>query len=225
MGPGPPAPAIKPKSRLTRSRLARALLTSIATVTPLATSSSVVVATSSTGSLQPWDWTRVSLSGAASRYQACDHQTGGPGAIWCMLSSGFRPASAAGPHANAYRSQPVFSLATIQDSAPASQAPTARPGSRPVSARGSTQGVPSGTQLVHVPRNATREDVYTACRTAMKTAQSQGSAAMNEAEAECQSYYGSYCQAATKPLQAQGVAAIHEMGRDCSATQQAQPGA
>lgn len=74
------------------------------------------------------------------------------------------------------------------------------------------------------PRRALREDVYTACQTAMKTARSQGSAAMNEVEEECQSFCGSYCQAATKPLQAQGVAASQEMEDERSETQQPGPG-
>jgi hypothetical protein len=167
--------------RLTRSRLARPLLTSLGAITLLAGRSFVVVATSSTGSLHPWDWTRVNLSGAVDRYQVCDQQNHGLGTIRCMLSSGFRPASAAGAAASPHERQPLYSIATIQDLAPAANP---KQGSRSTAPRGE-----AGSQhLVHFPPKATQAEVDSACAAAMKTALARGPAAVQEVEAECNPY-------------------------------------
>jgi hypothetical protein len=87
----------------------------------------VVLAVASTGSAKPWEWTRTDPSLAMSRYQACAQQ--GLGAIGCMLSSGFHPASAAAGPARS-QDQPLFSVATIQDPMP-SPAPSHGPAARP----------------------------------------------------------------------------------------------
>jgi hypothetical protein len=219
--------ASKAKPRITRSRIAKPLLTSLGTVTMLATSSLVLLAVSATGSARPWDWTRADPSAAVSRYQVCGQQ--GLGAIGCMLSASFRPASAApatGTAGGAHQPrQPLFSVATVQDAAPAQaggasqrtappSAPVATAGSRSHAAGSSA----AGTQhLVEVPANATTDDVFAACQAAMKTAQSQGAAAMKEVEVECGADLATRCPAAVKTPQAQGAAAIQELETECRA--------
>src|SRR5215472_2493236 len=118
------ADANRPKRRITRSRLAKPLLTSMGSVTMLAASTFVLLAVASTGSAKPWDWTRADPAAALGRYQACGHQ--GLGAIGCMLGAGFRPANAALAPAGSTRAlQPLVSVATVQDQAPGA-APAAR---------------------------------------------------------------------------------------------------
>ena len=186
-----PAPR-SPRSRLTGSKVAKPLLTSLGTATMLAASTFVLLAVSSTGSARPWDWTRADPTAALGRYQACGHQ--GPGAIGCMLSASFRPASAAPGSGSIPRAQqPLYSIATVQDQAPA-QASGSTPASRATAGHssstarhGSTRYGTVGSQhVVKLPANATTADVLAACQAAMKTAQTQGTAAENEVVAECE---------------------------------------
>lgn len=108
--------ASKARPRITRSRIAKPLLTSLGTATMLAASSFVVLAVSSTGSVRPWDWTRMDPSAAIIRYRLCAQQ--GPGAIGCMLGAGFRQASAAPASREHTVQQPLFSVVTVHDPAP-----------------------------------------------------------------------------------------------------------
>src|SRR5262245_48659050 len=91
--PGPAGRPGRPKPRITRSRLAKPLLTALGSTSMLAASTFVILAVSSTGSVRPWDWLRADPALAAGRLQVCGHQ--GAGAIGCLLSGGFRPAAAA----------------------------------------------------------------------------------------------------------------------------------
>lgn len=181
----------------------------------LAASTFVVLAVSSTGSARPWDWTRADPAAAVSRYQLCGRQ--GLGAIGCMLSAGFVPAS--GAPAAGHRAQPLFSVATVQDQAPAGtsgsggRARPATPGSTS-STRSGSAGEESG-HLVKLPANASTDDVFIACQTAMKAAQTQGTAAMAEVEDECEADLASRCPAAMRPLQGEGTTAIQELEDEC----------
>jgi len=181
----------------------------------LAASSFVVLAVSSTGSERPWDWARADPAAAVSRYQLCGHQ--GLGAIGCMLSAGFVPASAA-PGRGHRSLQPLFSVATVQDQAPASTSGPSR-GARTGAGQGSTSRSGSEAEgsghLVKVPANASSDDILSACQTAMKTAQTQGTAAMTEVEDECEADLASRCPAATRTPEMQGAAAIQEMVDEC----------
>jgi hypothetical protein len=143
-GPGSPAVrASNPKPRTVRSRIAKPLLTSLGTTTMLAAGFLVVGAVSATGSVRPWDWTRADPSAAVARYELCRPQ--GPGAIGCMLSASFRPASAAPATHSANKTlQPLFSQATVQDPAP-SAAPASNASRGPASGTGSTSSSHSGT--------------------------------------------------------------------------------
>ncbi|TMC03489.1 MAG: hypothetical protein E6J41_27290 [Chloroflexi bacterium] len=171
-----------------KSKFAKPLLTSLGAATMLAASTFVLLAVSATGSARPWDWTRADPAVAASRYQVCGQQ--GLGAIGCMLGASFRPASASesGSSGAARKSlQPLLSVATVQDQ-PAAGA--SGPGSAP--ARGSSSGTRPGStgpsaapRLVKPPANTPPEDVLAACQAAMRTAQSQGPAAVREVEDEC----------------------------------------
>lgn len=207
------AEANRPRRRITRSRLAKPLLTSMGTITMLAASSFVLLAVASTGSAKPWDWTRAD---PAAALRVCGHQ--GLGAIGCMLSAGFHPANAAGAPATNRAGQPLMSIATMPDQ-------------EPTGATGNAQGVKTGSgstgqsrsgastgahpqHLVTVPAGATTDDVLTACANAMKTAQTQGAAAMTEVEDECESALQSRCPAVRMP-QAQGATAIAEMRDEC----------
>ena len=146
------ADANRPKRRITRSRLAKPLLTSMGSFTMLAASTLVLLAVASTGSARPWDWTRADPAAALGRYQACGHQ--GLGAIGCMLSAGFRPADAAPAPAGGTRVlQPLVSVATVQDQAPAST-PAARTasGSATHAGAGSSSGSAAGAHLPAGPR-------------------------------------------------------------------------
>jgi hypothetical protein len=208
--------ANKPKRRITRSRLAKPLLTSMGTITMLAASSFVVLAVSSTGSARPWDWTRADPAAAVSRYQVCGNQ--GAGTIGCMLSASFRPASAAPAPAGAHRAlQPLVSVATVQDQVPADasgsgQATRVTPGSKPGGGSGSAAA--GAHHLVVLPPGASTDDVLAACMAAMKTAQTQGAAAMKAVEVECEADLQPRCPAVRMP-QAQGAAAIQEMANVC----------
>ena len=216
--PGPGERASKPKSRLTRSRVAKPLLTSLGTITLLLGSTFVVVATSSTGSLNPSDWRQANLSGASSRFQFCGKQ--GVGAIGCMLSTGFASASATTAPANKAKAQPLIVTATMQDMQPpagSSAAGPAKAGSRPSGAHGG--GSWTKGSLVHLPSNATRMDVLAGCQTAMKTAISQGAAAVQEVVDECRDDYSSTCKLQMRTPTTQGMTAIKEMDDECSAYQ------
>jgi hypothetical protein len=208
--------ANKPKRRITRSRLAKPLLTSMGTITMLAASSFVLLAVASTGSAKPWDWTRADPATAASRYQVCGHQ--GLGAVGCMLSASFRPASAAPAQPATNRAlQPLVSVATVQDQVPADASGS---GSATRTATGSKAGGPSGSaaggahKLVNLRPGASMDEVFAACTSAMKTAQTQGAAAMKEVEVECEAGLQSQCPAVKMP-QSQGAAAIQEMENEC----------
>ena len=216
-GPGSAAPPVRPKSRLPRSRFAKPLLTSLGTATLLMGSTFVVVATSSTGSMNPFDWRQANLAGASARFQLCDGQ--GLGAIGCMLSSGFSSASATTAHARSSRSQPLFAMTTVQDPAPA-DTPGAKPGSKTAAAGGWTSSAWAKTHLVHLPNNATRADVLKACMTAMKGAVGQGAAAVKEVADECRADYSEYCKPQMRTPTAQGTAAIQEMDDECTIYQQ-----
>jgi hypothetical protein len=150
----------RPRRRITRSRLAKPLLTSTASITMLAAGTFVLLAVASTGSAKPWDWTRADPSAALGRYQACGHR--GPGAIGCMLAAGFRPASAAPPPAGSTRTlQPLVSVATVQDQATAAasgSAAAARPAAgstshvRSTPGSGPAAGAPSPCPAVRTPQ-------------------------------------------------------------------------
>jgi hypothetical protein len=205
-------PAPKPRPRLTRSRLAKPLLTSLGTATMLAASSFVLLAVSSTGSAKPWDWTRADPAGAVGRYVSCGYE--GLGAIGCMLSAGFRPAAATGA-ASHRAGQPLVSVATVQDPAPAQAAGSAQ-AARPA-AHGSPASGRAGSQhLVKLPANATMRDMFAACQAAMKTAQTQGATAMRQVEDECEADLAPSCPS-LKTSQTQGAAAIQEMEDECEA--------
>jgi hypothetical protein len=205
----------KPARRITRSRLAKPLLTSLGTVTMLAASSFVLLAVASTGSAKPWDWTRTDPAAALGRYQYCGHQ--GLGTIGCMLSSGFRPAAAAPATAAVQQpTQPLMSVATVQDQAPA-QAPGSASGSAgraaPAASRhGSAPPATTTRHLVQLQPGESTADILTACRTAMQAA--QGTAATTEVTGECVAALQPRCPAARMP-QAQGAAAIDELQAAC----------
>jgi hypothetical protein len=120
---------VKPNPRMTRSKVAKPLLTSLAVATLLAGAAFATVAASSTGSLKPWDWSHASWPVAAARYQACTQQKAGLDVFGCMLTAGARPAAAADAPAaaSAHRGAPPTSVVTIHDPAPAG--PAAPPGS------------------------------------------------------------------------------------------------
>jgi hypothetical protein len=213
------ADANRPRRRITRSRLAKPLLTSMGSITMVAASTFVLLAVASTGSARPWDWTRADPAAALGRYQACGHQ--GLGAIGCMLSAGFRPASAAPAASGTNRAlQPLVSVATVADQEPAGASSSAG-ASR--SASGSTGGhATTGTgahasqHLVALQPGESTSAVVSACLAAMKTAQTQGAAAMTEVEDECESALQSRCPAVRMP-QTQGTTAIQEMEDECAA--------
>jgi len=175
----------RPASRLTRSRFAKPLLTSLGTATMIVASTFVVVAVSSTGSLRPWDWMQADPSAAVSRYRDCGQQ--GLGAIGCMLSSGFRPAAASG---GSHRSsQPLFSTATVQDLGSAAS-PGASSG-KPSTSRGASPARPSAPavrpsvppHLVRVP--AVDDDLRARCPAPAATPRPQVSPAIEEPEDVC----------------------------------------
>jgi hypothetical protein len=215
------ADANRPKRRITRSRLAKPLLTSMGSITMVAASTFVLLAVASTGSAKPWDWTRADPAAALGRYQACSHQ--GLGALGCMLSAGFRPASATTTPAGSTRAlQPLVSVATVPDEASVSAAGSPA-GARTTSGSTGHAGSGSGTEpaerspqhLVTVAAGATTQQVINACVAAMKTAQTQGAAAMTEVVDECESDLQSRCPAVRMP-QLQGAAAIQEMADECA---------
>lgn len=211
--------ASKPARRITRSRLAKPLLTSLGTVTMLAASSFVLLAVASTGSAKPWDWTRADPAAALGRYQYCGHQ--GLGAIGCMLSSGFRPAAAAPATAAVQEpTQPLVSVATVQDQAPAQQQAQAQGSASgkagraaPAASRhGSAPPATTTHHLVQLQPGESTDDILTACRTAMQAA--QGTAATTEVTDECVAALQPRCPAVRMP-QAQGAAAIDELQAAC----------
>lgn len=122
--------AAKPKGRLPRSKVAKPLLTSLATATLLGSACFATIATYTTGSLLPWRWSHADWSVATVRYQVCGRQAQGLGVFSCMLRAGIRPgSSAATTAADAFRQgAPQYSLQTVQDPAPAAQ-PAAPSGS------------------------------------------------------------------------------------------------
>jgi len=215
------ADANRPKRRITRSRLAKPLLTSMGSITMVVASTFVLLAVASTGSARPWDWTRADPAAALGRYQACGHQ--GLGAIGCMLSAGFRPASAAPAPAGSNRAlRPLVSVATVQDEAPAaasSSAPGARTGSGSASGH---SGSRASQHLVTVMPGASTSDVISACTAAMKTALTRGAAAETEVVDECEADLQSRCPAVRMP-QAQGAAAIQELEDECAAPRSPAP--
>lgn len=224
-GLGPDARPNKPKPRLTKtkSRIAKPLLTSLGAITLLLSSTFVVVATSSTGSLNPSDWTQANLSGASSRFQFCGKQ--GVGAIGCMLGSGFASASANGGSAKKAKAQPLFATATVQDpmpaDSPASSAGAKKAGTKSSGARAAHASATG--RLVHLPSNATQADVLAACQTAMKTAMGQGAAAITEVVDECRDDYSSTCKTQMKTPTTQGMTAITELDDECTAYQRPGP--
>jgi hypothetical protein len=208
-----------------RSKLAKPLLTSLSAVTMLAASSFVLLAVSSTGSAKPWDWTRANPSAALSRYELCGRQ--GLGAIGCMLSASFHPAAAAeGASGDAHQSQqPLFSVATVADQAPA-ETPGTRPAAPAPGGAASTHrpNDTAGVQhLVKLPPNATMADVLAACRAAMTAAQTQGAATMKEVVTECEADLEPRCPAAMQPPTVQGAAAIQELESECRPPSPASP--
>jgi hypothetical protein len=150
---------VKPNPRLTRSKVAKPLLTSLAVATLLAGAAFATVAASSTGSLKPWDWSHASWSVATIRYQACTQQKGGLDVFGCMLTAGVRPASAADAPAAAaaHRGAPLTSVVTIHDPAPAGQAapPAVKPGPTAGASpgTGSAAGTGSHHHVVNPPVN------------------------------------------------------------------------
>jgi hypothetical protein len=217
--------ANKPKRRITRSRLAKPLLTSMGTITMLAASSFVLLAVASTGSAKPWDWTRADPAAAASRYQVCGHQ--GLGAIGCMLSASFRPASAAPSQSGTNRAlQPLVSVATVQDQVPADASAGSGSATRTASSpkTGGRSGSTAGAthRLVNLRPGASMADVIAACTAAMTTAQTQGATAMKEVEVECEAGLQSQCPAVKMP-QTQGAAAVQEMENECMPTRSPAP--
>ena len=205
-------PARKPGPRLTRSRLAKPLLTSLGSATILAASSFVLLAVASTGSAKPWDWTRADPAAAAGRYASCGHE--GMGAIGCMLSAGFRPAAATGAASHG-PVQPLMSVATVQDPPPAPAAGSAQAAGP--AAHGSTATAQTGSQhLVELPANATMRDLFAACQAAMRTAQTQGATAMREVGDECEADLAPGCPS-LRTSQTVGDAAIQEMEDECDA--------
>lgn len=217
-------------ARPMRSRLAKPLLTSLGAATMLAAASFVVLAVSSTGSVRPWDWTRADPAGALSRYQVCGER--GLGAVGCMLSAGARPAAAAEPVASRGSAQPLISVATVPDQAPAGS--TARPASGSAPARSAVHGVRpataptavDGTQhLVRVPAGASSQEVLAACQAAMRTAVPQGATAMREVETECQADLAPHCAAAAAAPPVQGATELQELEDECEAPVQPSPGA
>src|SRR5215467_11440732 len=86
----------RPKPRLTRSRAAKPLLTSLGATTLLVGIVFVVFAVATTGSLRPTDWTGASVSTAEVQYQACSQQAQGLDVVGCMFRLGTRPVLAAG---------------------------------------------------------------------------------------------------------------------------------
>jgi hypothetical protein len=183
------------------------------TITMLAASSFVLLAVASTGSANPLSWTRAD---PAAALRVCGHQ--GLGAIPCMLSASFRPASASPAGANRAL-QPLVSVATVPDQVPADASTSAR-GARTGSSSTGHSRSGAGTSaarpqhLVTLPPGASTEDVLAACMTAMKTAQTQGAAAETEVADECESDLESRCPAARMPT-AQGTAAITELEDEC----------
>jgi hypothetical protein len=210
-----PAPAGRPArqpSRLTRSRLAKPLLTSLGAATMVVASAFVVVAVSSTGSARPWDWTRADPSAAAGRYSACGQQ--GLGAIGCMLTAAFRPAAASGASHKSMR--PLLSTATVQDaSQPSAQSGRTAAAKPPTAAHAAAPSAPA--RRVGVAPTASASDVIAACQAAMRAAQTQGTAAMGQVESECEDALRSRCPVAMATPRTQGAAAIQELEDECAA--------
>jgi len=209
------AGAKKPGRRITQSRLAKPLLTSMGTITMLAASTFVLLAVGSTGSARPSDWVRADPAAAV---RLCGHQ--GLGAIGCMLGGAFRPAMAAPARAGTHAAQqPLVSVATVADQMPAGASSTA-PGSRPAASAkpagrsGAASAATRGQRLVIVPPGASMDDVLTACATAMQTAQAQGPTAMAAVTGECEADLRSLCPAVRMP-RAQGAMAVQELRDEC----------
>jgi hypothetical protein len=184
-----------------KSRVAKPLLTSVGVGTLLCAAVFAIAAVSSTGSTLPWDWTRMDWSVAGNRYTACSQHDQGPATIGCMLGTGTgasRPA-VSGSSAAGQAVAPVYSVATIQDPAPAA-APAAKPAAPKAAARpGTARSVPSAApaagqsaaataHLVTLPANPTRAQVDAACQSALRAAQAQGPAVVSEVQAECAAY-------------------------------------
>src|SRR5215831_2002603 len=203
------AEANRPRRRVTRSRLAKPLLTSMGTITMLAASSFVLLAVASTGSANPWDWTRAD---PAAAFRACGHQ--GLGAIGCMLSAGFHPAAASAQNGSNRSQQPLMSVATVADQVSSDGSSSAQ-GARTASSSsshsrsGAATGAGHPAHLVNVPAGATTQQVLAACAAAMKTAQTQGAAAMNEVADECETDLEGRCPAA-KPSPAPAATVVQE---------------
>jgi len=212
------ADADKPKRRITRSRLAKPLLTSMGGVTMLAASTFVLLAVASTGSASPRDWTRAD---PAAALRLCAHQ--GLGTFGCMLSGAFRPASASHSSGANRALQPMMSVATVPDQVSGDgSAQGARTGSGTKSGTKSGSGTNHTQHRVNVPAGASMDDVLTACATAMKTASTQGTTAMKEVEDECESDLESRCPAVKTPT-ASGTAAITEMRDECEPARSPSP--
>jgi hypothetical protein len=208
------AEANRPKRRITRSRLAKPLLTSMGTITMLAASSFVLLAVASTGSANPLNWMRAD---PAAALRTCGHQ--GLGAVGCMLSAGFHPAAASGQNGSNRSQQPLMSVATVADQV-ASDGSSSAQGSRTGSGStghsrsGATTGAAHPQHLVNVPPGATTQQVLAACAAAMKTAQTQGAAAMSEVADECETDLEGRCPA-VKPSPSPAATAIQELEDEC----------
>jgi hypothetical protein len=183
----------------------------------LAASTFVLLAVASTGSARPSDWTRVDPAAAV---RLCAHQ--GLGAVGCMLSGAFRPASASHGSGANRALQPMMSVATVPDQESGDGfAQGARTGS------GTRSGTKSGssanhTHRVNVPAGASMDDVLAACATAMKTASTQGATAMKEVEDECESDLESRCPTVKTPA-ATGATAITELRDECEPSRSPSP--
>jgi hypothetical protein len=177
----------------------------------LAASTFVLLAVASTGSARPGDWGRADPAAAV---RLCGPQ--GLGAIRCMLSGAFRPASAASTPAGAHRAlQPLMSVATVPDQVSGDASATgSRTGSGSKSGGRSSAGTSRTQHRVAVPAGATTDDVLAACATAMKTAQTQGAAAMREVADECEADLESRCPTVKTPT-ASGTMAVQEMRDEC----------
>jgi len=177
-----------------RSRVAKPLLLSVGVATLLSAAVFVVAAVSSTGSTLPWDWTRMDWTVAGSRYAACSQHGQGPAALGCMLGASGGQRSAGSTAGASQSVGPVYSVATIQDPAPAA-GPAARPAPKTAARPSAARSVPAAAQsaavaqhLVSLPANPTRAQVDAACQSALRAAQSQGPAAVAEVRAECAAY-------------------------------------
>jgi hypothetical protein len=123
------------------------------------------MATATTGSSDPRDWTRMDAATVSGRYQACSDARRGLEVVGCVLGLGARPASASdlGAPTTVVRKREVTHVVeTIPDAAPSSKpAAKAKPApaaSKHVPAAGSKPGAAPAASPRPMPSASPHDD-------------------------------------------------------------------